>query len=482
MGRYLGPADVEAALKGGAVFACGGGGFLEHGRTLGTAAVNAGRPELVSMDEIPDDAWIATAAAIGAPGGFTAWEMRGVDYVKAVQLVERELSQPIHGLMIGQNGKSSTVNAWLPSAILGCKVVDAVGDVRAHPTGDMGSIGLAKSPEPTIQSAVGGNRAENRYIELVAEGPDGPDLADPAHGRRHGGRLHRLLPQSRPSLLRPPARGAGRHLDGAGARRGDTGRGACRPVRARRHRRAPGRRDRWARRGHGQHGRLQGCGSLRHRHGDARPGRSPSRAPCRERTHGRGDRRRRAHGHLPGRDHHAQSRRRAPVLQRTRRRARGGDPPGAQDQAPARGRRPRPVRVSRGRGGARPSTSPPMPSADAMAREDFSVHGGPNLRCRGWRQEGLLRLLENVLAVGEDPDNLVVYAALGRAARDWPSHDRIVEALKTMGRTKPCWSSPASRSGSSVPTPGRRLSSWPTATWSAAGRGRRCSTTWSAVA
>ena len=45
---------------------------------------------------------------------------------------------------------------------------------------------------------------------------------------------------------------------------------------------------------------------------------------------------------------------------------------------------------------------------------------------------GLLRLLENVLAVGEDPDNLIVYAALGRAARDWPSHDRIVETLKTI--------------------------------------------------
>ena len=39
--------------------------------------------------------------------------------------------------------------------------------------------------------------------------------------------------------------------------------------------------------------------------------------------------------------------------------------------------------------------------------------GGKPLRCRGWRQEGLLRLLENVLAVGEDPENLVVYAALG---------------------------------------------------------------------
>ncbi len=63
----------------------------------------------------------------------------------------------------------------------------------------------------------------------------------------------------------------------------------------------------------------------------------------------------------------------------------------------------------------------------------FQVASGSNLRCRGWRQEGLLRLLENVLAVGEDPANLVVYAALGKAARNWASHDRIVETLRTMG-------------------------------------------------
>ena len=65
-------------------------------------------------------------------------------------------------------------------------------------------------------------------------------------------------------------------------------------------------------------------------------------------------------------------------------------------------------------------------------KRSFSVTTGSALRCKGWRQEGLLRLLENVLAVGEDPDNLVVYAALGRAARDWPSHDKIVATLKTM--------------------------------------------------
>src|SRR6516165_12571968 len=128
MGRILGLRDVEAAIRGGSVFAAGGGGWVDHGRVLGTAAVTVGQPEMVSIDEVPDEAWIATAAAIGAPAGTTQWQMLGVDYVRAVKLAQRELGEPIHGLIIGQNGKSSTLNGWLPSAILGTKVVDAVGD------------------------------------------------------------------------------------------------------------------------------------------------------------------------------------------------------------------------------------------------------------------------------------------------------------------------------------------------------------------
>ena len=67
-----------------------------------------------------------------------------------------------------------------------------------------------------------------------------------------------------------------------------------------------------------------------------------------------------------------------------------------------------------------------------MTARQFTLQGGTALRCKGWRQEGLLRLLENVLAVGEAPERLVVYAALGKAARNWPSHDAIVDALKTI--------------------------------------------------
>ncbi|MDV3249870.1 DUF917 domain-containing protein [Devosia sp. BK] len=170
MGRILTEKDVEAAVLGGSVYAAGGGGWADHGRQLGYAAVSVGKPELVSIEELDENALVATAAAIGAPASTTPWEMQGVDYIKAVQLLQDALGEKLSGLMIGQNGKSSTLNGWLPSAVLGTKVVDAVGDIRAHPTGDMGSIGMAGSPEQMIQTAVGGNRAENRYIELVTRG------------------------------------------------------------------------------------------------------------------------------------------------------------------------------------------------------------------------------------------------------------------------------------------------------------------------
>jgi urocanate hydratase len=57
---------------------------------------------------------------------------------------------------------------------------------------------------------------------------------------------------------------------------------------------------------------------------------------------------------------------------------------------------------------------------------------GTTLRCKGWRQEAILRLLENNLENGEDPDNLVIYMSIARAARDWNSFDRIVATLTSM--------------------------------------------------
>jgi urocanate hydratase len=58
---------------------------------------------------------------------------------------------------------------------------------------------------------------------------------------------------------------------------------------------------------------------------------------------------------------------------------------------------------------------------------------GPALRCRGWRQEGLLRMLENTVAIGERPADLVIYGGAAQAARNWACYDAIVAALRDLG-------------------------------------------------
>ncbi|MCD6171981.1 MAG: urocanate hydratase [Thermoplasmata archaeon] len=57
---------------------------------------------------------------------------------------------------------------------------------------------------------------------------------------------------------------------------------------------------------------------------------------------------------------------------------------------------------------------------------------GKNLRCKGWRQEGILRMLENNLENAELPDKLIVYGGTGKAARNWESYHKIVETLKEL--------------------------------------------------
>jgi urocanate hydratase len=57
---------------------------------------------------------------------------------------------------------------------------------------------------------------------------------------------------------------------------------------------------------------------------------------------------------------------------------------------------------------------------------------GTGLRCKGWRQEAILRMLENNLENAEKPDELIVYGGTGKAARNWDAFARIVKALKEL--------------------------------------------------
>jgi len=76
------------------------------------------------------------------------------------------------------------------------------------------------------------------------------------------------------------------------------------------------------------------------------------------------------------------------------------------------------------------STSP----ATAGARPVRAPRGSA-LSCRNWLIEAAYRMIQNNLdpEVAENPDALVVYGGIGKAARDWASFEAILAALRALG-------------------------------------------------
>jgi len=71
-------------------------------------------------------------------------------------------------------------------------------------------------------------------------------------------------------------------------------------------------------------------------------------------------------------------------------------------------------------------------------RRDNSRHirarRGPEIKARHWTTEAAVRMLMNNLddEVAEDPQSLVVYGGIGRAARNWQCFNKIVETLERL--------------------------------------------------
>ena len=67
-------------------------------------------------------------------------------------------------------------------------------------------------------------------------------------------------------------------------------------------------------------------------------------------------------------------------------------------------------------------------------RKDIIAPTGAEITCKSWSTEAAMRMLMNNLHpdVAENPDDLVVYGGIGKAARNWACYDKMVETLKTM--------------------------------------------------
>lgn len=64
----------------------------------------------------------------------------------------------------------------------------------------------------------------------------------------------------------------------------------------------------------------------------------------------------------------------------------------------------------------------------------FSVRArrGPQRRCKGWRQESILRMMENNMENAERPSELIVYGGRAKCARNWESYYAIRDSLTNL--------------------------------------------------
>jgi len=75
------------------------------------------------------------------------------------------------------------------------------------------------------------------------------------------------------------------------------------------------------------------------------------------------------------------------------------------------------------------------PTAKALAgARRVQAPRGSAITCRSWLTEAAYRMIQNNLdpEVAENPDALVVYGGIGKAARDWASFDAILAALREL--------------------------------------------------
>lgn len=151
--------NLEDILYGAVILGAGGGGDIEEGLGLIDTALAAGKVfDLVSVDDVPDDALICTPYLIGAITPLTAEEQKmyeGLPLVadpmlQAYAEFQSHLGQEFYGTTPCELGGSNTAAAFFPAVMNGHKIIDADPAGRAVPEITHSTYYLAGLPAAPI--------------------------------------------------------------------------------------------------------------------------------------------------------------------------------------------------------------------------------------------------------------------------------------------------------------------------------------------
>lgn len=152
--------NLEDILLGAVILGAGGGGEIEEGRVMIEMALAAGKTfDLVSLDEVPDDALICTPYLLGAISPLSAEEEQMYDglatsdmdpMLQAYAEFQAHLGQEFYGTTPCELGGSNTAAAFFPAVMNGHKIIDADPAGRAVPEITHSTYYLAGLPAAPI--------------------------------------------------------------------------------------------------------------------------------------------------------------------------------------------------------------------------------------------------------------------------------------------------------------------------------------------
>lgn len=173
--RTIGVDEINDIALGASLLGAGGGGDPYIGRLTAMQAVKeCGPVTLIEPDEVPDDAFIAPCAMMGAPTVMTEKGGGKDDFDRLFDLVEQYSGKKIYATMPMEAGG---VNSMLPIAAAarrGIPLVDADGMGRAFPELQMVTFTIGgASATPLAYSDEKGNagvmnNVSNKWTEDIA--------------------------------------------------------------------------------------------------------------------------------------------------------------------------------------------------------------------------------------------------------------------------------------------------------------------------
>lgn len=167
MGRRIGIQDIRDMALGATVLGAGGGGDPYMGGLMAIEAIKKyGDVELITVDEVPDDAIVAVSELMGAPTVSVEKIPAGFEAGAAYDEMTKELGVAPFATFSVEAGGANSMFPFVLAAMRRIPVVDTDLMGRAFPGMEMTTLGINGVPgTPTVMADAHGNTVTVRTVD-----------------------------------------------------------------------------------------------------------------------------------------------------------------------------------------------------------------------------------------------------------------------------------------------------------------------------